>query len=136
MKSLSVKVGIIFFIIGFTFGNIEAWGADWKPIFKHSGMFLYDAESITRPSKNIVSVWTKLLHSKEVVKEYGEEYKNLNYSLILHEFDCQERKMRLLSIHFYSEGGITTKYFDHDKPDWHSFGPEGAEEALYKVVCK
>jgi hypothetical protein len=60
MKSLSVKLGVI--LIGIIIlGCAEVWGEDWKFYTKGlCGDYFYDAEGITRPSKDIVGVCVKI----------------------------------------------------------------------------
>ena len=57
MKSLLGKLGVLF--VGLLiFGNTEAWGADWRFLLESVDYyFYYDAESITRPSKNSIRLW-------------------------------------------------------------------------------
>jgi hypothetical protein len=57
MKSLLGRLGVI--LVGLAlFANAEAWGAEWRLYyFDETFSCLYDAQNITRPSKNIVMVW-------------------------------------------------------------------------------
>ena len=68
MKSLLVKFGVI--LIGLLIlGNAEVWGADWKFFGSaKDGLYFYDPQSITRPSENIVRVWTKTSYNEMGVK--------------------------------------------------------------------
>ena len=105
MKSLSVKLGVI--LIGLLIlGNAEVWGADWKVFdeeiisFEESDpnskgkseykrLNYYDRESITRPSKGIVKIWSKFVDQRETLshekaieyvhKEYEKWMKNQKY---------------------------------------------------------
>ena len=74
MKSLSVKLGVI--LIGLAiFGYAEVWGADWKLYGVHENFSAYyDAQSITRPSKNIVRVWIRWDWTEKGVLDYGGEF--------------------------------------------------------------
>ncbi len=86
MKTLSVKLGVILFIIGVTiFGTVEAWGADWKLFDKSTtGTWYYDAGGLTRLSQDIVRVWTIREFTdkgaSEMVKKFGKQYKNIDHS--------------------------------------------------------
>jgi hypothetical protein len=75
MKSLSVRLGVIFAIGFYVFVYAEVWGADWK-LYAESGEFLffYDAESISHPSKGIVKVWVKFVYKdkKKSTKEIAD----------------------------------------------------------------
>jgi hypothetical protein len=82
MKSSLIKLGVI--LIGLAiFSYTEVWGADWIYFGENSsGVCFYDATSITHPSKNIVRVWSKIIHSEEGKKNYiaqfGAKYNNLS----------------------------------------------------------
>ena len=139
MKSLSVKLGVI--LIGFIiFGYAEVWGEDWKFYTKGLyGDYFYDAEGITRPSKDIVRVWVKVEYSEmgafQMIRELGKEYKNINYAKVLHEINCSDKTMRDLSLDDYSkEGKIIFSTSSEDKWDYIVQG--SAAEALYEAVCK
>ena len=114
MKSL-FKLGVI--LIGLAiFGYTEVWGADLKLVSStDSYKCFYDAENITRSSKNIVGIWARLEYTEKgisgIVKEFGKHYENLSYSLQLWEIDCPVEKRRILSRSQYSVEGnlINTK---------------------------
>ena len=117
MKSISVKLGVILFIIGIAlFYCAEVWGADWKFI-SSTDLYecFYDAENMTRSSKNIVGVWTKLVYTERgitgIAKEFGKHYENLSYSLQSWEVDCRAKTERILFNNRYSVEGnlISTK---------------------------
>ena len=91
MKSL-FKLGVI--LIGLAiFGNAEVWGADWK--FFGSNEYYkgsYDAQSITRPSKNIVRVSMRLDCKEtgviDIVRRLGKKYENVSHLINLWEINC------------------------------------------------
>ena len=63
MKSLSGKLGVVFFIIGLIIsGNLEVWGADWKLIedskasYSDSDYYV-DMKSIKKISEGKVRFW-------------------------------------------------------------------------------
>ena len=144
MKSLSVNTGVILFIVGLSiFACAEVWGADWRLISStDSYKCFYDAENITRSSKNIVGVWARLEYTEKgisgIVKEFGKHYENLSYSLELWEINCAGKKHRLLSITSYSvEGNILyTNQAGVAPPPWKIISRESVGESLYKAVCK
>jgi len=133
MKSLSVKLGVIF--IGLIiFGYAEVRGADW--VFVEDFIYYrlyYDAQSISRPSKNIFQVTAKSEISEKVKKE--TELRGWSYSIILYEFNCKEKIFRCLSYKRYHEDGEFISYLLH-KEGWLILPPKSAEESLYKAVCK
>ncbi len=141
MKTLSVKLGVILFIIGLTiFGTIEAWGADWK-LFDSSpaGTWYYDAGGLTRLSQDIVRVWTIRKFTdkgvSEMVKKFGKQYKNIDHSKGFEEISCSEKKLRILSYIHYSKQGeaILSK---PSEGEWNYFIPDSQWERLYQLVCK
>jgi hypothetical protein len=92
MKSLLVKFGVIFIIGLAIFGNAEVWGADWKLFGDYDNYLIYyDAQSITRPSKNIVRVWIRWDYTKkgvmDMVGKFGKKYENLDYLKYLCEIN-------------------------------------------------
>ena len=141
MKTLSVKLGVILFIIGLAiFGTIGAWGADWKQFNGNAaGTWYYDAESLTRLSQDIVRVSTiREFTDKgawEMVKKFGKQYKNIDHSKGFEEISCSEKKVRILSyIHYSKQGEVIPS-----KPpegEWNYIIPDSQWERLYLIVCK
>ena len=139
MKSLSVKLGVI--LIGLAiFTYAEVWGADWK-FYNSNQWYLgyYDAQSITRPSKNIVRVWVKWDCTEkgvlENVKRLGKQWENLSHIKLLKEIDCVEKKERILSSTDYNNKGEMI-HSSSSPSEWDFITPESVGEALYKEVCK
>ena len=144
MKSLLVKSGVILIIGLAIFGNAEAWGADWKYYGSDElSMDYYDAQSITRPSENVVRVWVKSYYTKKGVmfwvshmERFGEKFYDLNNSIILHEINCLEKKYRNPSGVFYDNKREPIHSLDGTSSEWHFFVPDTVAESLYKEVCK
>jgi hypothetical protein len=141
MKLLPVKLGFIPVVIGLIiFGNVEAWGADWKPYsWSETGIYYYDTESIIRPSKNIVRLKSKDIFTNKGIKEavdgFGKSYANLNYTIDLIEINCEDKMYCFLSSTAYSkEGGILDSITL--KGEWHFIAPESIIDALSNAVCK
>jgi hypothetical protein len=139
MKSLSVKLGVV--LIGLLIlGNAEVWGADWKP-YDHSRNYwgYYDAQSITRPSENVVRVWVKHVYTEEgvmdMVGSFGKIYENLSYSLILNEINCVEKKYRILSAYAKDNKGKVI-HSSNDPTSWDFLPPDSMGDRLSKEVCK
>jgi hypothetical protein len=136
MKSL---LGVI--LIGlFIFSHGEVWGADWKLYFFHENIWAYyDAQSITRPSKNIVRVWTRGDFTEKGVIDYvgdfGEKYENLSHLKDLLEINCLEKMIRGLSMTIYDSKGKVIDFFSSPLK-WDFIIPESRGESLYKEVCK
>lgn len=122
MKSLSAKWVVILLVIGLTICYARVWAADWKE-FAHAttGIFHYDAESISSPSKGFVRVWIHNVSKHET-------------SLI--EFDCNGGSYRVLDIIEYDEAGrIKNRSLYYDASDWKNISPRSVPEPLQKILC-
>jgi len=139
MKPLLVKLGVI--LIGLAiFGNTEAWGADWILYnFDDLNIRYYDAETITRPSKDIVRVWVKWEYTYkgriEIVKRLGEKYENIDFTVALEEINCSDKTKQNLSLDDYSKDG-KTMFSTSGEYRWNYIVSRSAAEALYGAVCK
>ncbi len=132
MKSL-FKLGVV--LIGLViFTYAEVWGSDWKQWIRSSdkSIYYYDIESITRPSKNIVRVWTKYDFDK------GDKTKDsLDCQLTLYEINCAQRIARQLSVSTYTkEGKLVMEGSGVYLKAWFLIEPESTAEVLLKAVCK
>ena len=141
MKSLSVKLGVIFSGL-VIFSHAGAWGADWK--FYGSNDYClayYDAQSITRSSilVNIVKVWTRWDWTEKGVLAWeegsGKKFENLNQSRILYEINCLEKKFRRISETLY-DNKMELIHSNSSPSKWEFIVPESIIEALHKEVCK
>jgi hypothetical protein len=67
-SKLLFKLGITLVVIGLTiFDYAEVAGMNWKLFHQNdSGMYFYDAKDMTRSSKNIVEVWTRLKYTVRI----------------------------------------------------------------------
>ncbi len=140
MKLLLGKLGASLGIIGLTlFGYAEGWGVDWKYYgTNEDGTYFYDRESMTRNPKNTVEVWVQSAYTEKSVshwvKEGGEAFQDLDFSLILFELSCLERSTRYSRIVFYSKkGGI---FYPIDNEEWHFIVPDSMTSKLHREVCK
>ena len=139
MKSLLGKVGVI--LIGLMIlGYAEAWGADWELYSSSEKVFYYyDAQNITRPSKNVVRVWEKWDYTEkgvmDMVGSFGKEYENLSHTIFFLEINCSKKKNRGLSLTHYDHKGSVV-YSISSPSEWRSINPESMAEKLYKKVCK
>jgi hypothetical protein len=145
MKSLSVKLGVI--LIGLIiFSYAEVWGEDWKLYFVHEyGLFYYDTQSITHPSKKIIRVLGREdLTEKgviDVVEDLGKIFENSSHIINLWEINCLERTCRLLSLTYYDKkGGViyskSKLTSERDLIEWDYIIPGTMADSLYKEVCK
>jgi Surface-adhesin protein E len=115
-------------------------GEGWKYYFSHAEyLAFYDAKSITRPYKDIVTVWVRWNLSKkfvgDFVREHGKEFENLSYIKQWVEVSCLEKKTNILSLATYNNEGILI--FSSIRPwEWSLVIPELDNYSLYKEVCK
>jgi len=139
MKSLSVKLGVI--LIGLAiFGYTEVWGADWKLFVTDTKTIGYfDAESITRPSKDIVKVWIRCEYTDNgvtgKVEELGKKYENTVETTALQEINCSDKKRRTLSLTHYSKKGKVL-YTSSHAGEWNDVIKKSIWEGLCEAVCK
>jgi len=139
MKSFSVRPGVI--LVGlFIFGCAEAWGANWILYnFNDLNIRYYDAETITRPSKDIVRVWVKWEYTYkgriEIVKRLGEKYENIDFTVALEEINCSDRTKQNLSLDDYSKDGKTI-FSTSGAYGWNYIVSGSPAETLYRAVCK
>jgi Surface-adhesin protein E len=139
MKSLSVKLGVV--LIGLAiFACAEVWGADWKHYASNEDLLgYYDAQGITGPSENIVSVWTRLDYTEKGVlgwvKKFGKTFENLDYVINLNEINCLEKKFRILLVYYYDSKGSVFDSIRYPS-EWTIVVPESIQENLYEEVCK
>ena len=140
------------------FKYVEVWGANWKLYMANDfGGWFYDAETITRPSKDTVRVWGKTVYTDKGVmrrvtdmrvisekykaiyekyKDLESKYKDLSYEQNLIEINCANRKSRTLKGTSYSRDGSVLWNFTPEAPDWNEVVPGSVVVALYEIICK
>ena len=123
MRSLSAKLGVIFLVVGLTISCSTVWGADWKEFAEATtGVFHYDAASVTSPSKGLVRVW---IHN--VTK----------HETNLVEVNCMAASYRVLDVIDYDDAGRMKEREDYyDNPGWLSITPKSVLEPLHEIVCR
>src|SRR5512139_3532541 len=113
MKSLSVKLGVILFVIGLAiFGNIEVWGADWKLIedakasSSDSNSYI-DMKSIKEFLEGKFRFWilTVFLPPGTTKPTIEEAIKQGRTDYI--ELDCSEKKYRSVKSERQTREGYT-----------------------------
>jgi len=140
MKSLLVKLGVIFIIGLALFGYADVRGEDWK-LFKKTedAKFYYDKKDITHLSQKMVKVWIRQVYTKkgkvDMLNLVGPRYENLSHSINSLEFDCGDKKVRFLSMTYYSKNGDVLDL--ENPPDkWEPIPANSMFDALFKKVCK
>lgn len=135
------KNGVIFVVIGviILLFFLKGWGADWVSYGEiPSGELFLDVESITQPSNNIVRVWTKQVLNKkginDTVRVMGEEFREISQILNYVEYDCAERKMRIISTISYSKKNQVLDSMENF--DWIFLPPDSVSGKLFIDLCK
>ncbi len=129
-----VGIGMIWFC------SAEGWGADWRLYARSAdGTEYYDTDNMTRPSKDVIRVWEKMIYSEKgvqgQVESLGEKFRKSAYRMTLNELNCAEKKVRVLSISEYSTDGEVLFSSDYQEPKWQFIVPESLAELLSKGVC-
>jgi hypothetical protein len=75
MKLFLAKLGIIFAMTAVAlFGHAEVWGFDWKYYrMNERGTYFYEAESMTRLSKEIVRVCVQPIYTEKGISHWVSE---------------------------------------------------------------
>ena len=74
MKSMSVRLGVTFFMIGLI-SAIEAWGKDWRyyGTTDDVGQFFYDKDSIVSLPDGVVRLWERVIRDEDLKKAVEEK---------------------------------------------------------------
>ena len=124
MKSLSLRLGLVCFVVGLMICSAKVWGADWKEFAESTtGVFLYDTSSVAPPAPGLVKVW---------INNRAKNETNLV------ELNCNDKKYEVLSVVEWDEAyQIKSRedYPDDPTSEWLSISPGSVAEALSKVVC-
>ena len=123
MKSSSAKLGVVLLVVGFTICYSKAWGADWKKFSEATtGIFEYDAASISSPSKGFVRVW--IHNATKHVTHFAE-------------FNCRGGSYRVLDRIEYDEADrMKTRDTYYDNTNWVNIAPGSVLEPLREIVCR
>ena len=141
-KSLSVKLGVMLFVIGpAVFGNAKVWAADWRLYASdNKAIRYYDGQGITSPSKNIVRVSNKIIFTERtahaMAERLGKAYENLAYEISLKEINCAEKKERWVLTTLYSKKGELLHAPAEIKKEWGSIDTDTLSYTLFKKVCE
>ena len=124
MKSLLVKVTFMVLAMGLTLFYPKAWAADWKEFTEATtGIFHYDAVSISYPSEGFLRVWVHNVTKNKT-------------SLV--EMNCKDKSYHVLDVIQYDEANrIKSRetYYDNPTHNWYDISPKSVPEPLYKIVC-
>ncbi len=117
----------------------RAWGFEWKYYgTNEEGSYFYETESMTRLSDNSFRVCVQSIYTEKGVsrwvEEGGKQFRNLDFTMILSEFNCVERSIRHLRIAFYSKNQEVFHPIKND--EWQLFVPDSMSGALFQAICK
>ena len=123
MKTWSAQLGVIFLLMGLTLSCGTVWGADWKEFAEATtGIFQYDAQSISSSPQGFVKVWIYNATKRES-------------SLV--EFNCKGKVYHVLDVVEYDQARlIRNRHNYYDNPTWSNISPGSVPEALQKIVCR
>jgi hypothetical protein len=125
MKSLFTKLVLVVVVVGFTTLYGEARAAEWKEFTEATtGVFRYDAASISSTPKGFVRVWIHNVTKQET-------------NLV--EFNCKERNYHVLDVIQYDKANrIKSRetYYANPTPNWYGISAKSVPEALYEIVCR
>ena len=132
---------LLFILCGFfLFGYSDAMGEEWKFFSESEGSsFLFDAESVSFLSENVVRVWIRVVVSEKDrsawVAKGGEKYLKLRSIKSSLEIDCREKLERSLSLELFSEQDILDS-FKGEKSQWRPIPPGSNWDNLHRAICK
>lgn len=142
--------------------STAAGAADWEPYWGDQYFsYLYDAQSIEHPYRNIfnvlklefaktgiVSVWTKRIIQGVKGREWQVDeqkkqgsttrgYERYEYTLSRKEVSCSEKKYSVLSEADYNKDGEVLSSFSKEAQfaDLKPIPPDSDTEALYHAIC-
>ena len=125
MKSLFVKLALIFIVVGLTNCYDKAGAAVWKEFAEATtGVFQYDAASISSTPEGFVRVWIHNVTKQET-------------NLV--ELNCKERTYHVLDVIQYDEANrIKSRetYYDNPTPSWYHISQKSVPEPLYYTLCR
>jgi len=94
---------------------------------------LFITKSTTQQISQYKRVWTR-----EEFSSNSEMSKDLKVRSARHleEYDCREKKMRLISYTTYKKPNLTELYFSDDlASDWRYISPKTVDSMVFDVVC-
>ncbi len=142
-KLFSAKVGVIligiWLVFSHGFANAEE---DWTlyGITKYFILF-YDRNSITHPSKDVVTLWIKSVSKCNDTEDWAiKNHPNCAnvewlYVLSLIEIDCSRKQDRDVKSIGYSKEGNPVESLPDEASQWSEIVPESYTEVLYQVLC-
>jgi hypothetical protein len=131
IKSIIILVFLLF--------NVKAFSQNWIYVGSATNGNKYYLRSNNTSGTSYKKVWSKTVGKSIQYKKNGKIYTLLDgYSIDLHEYDCSERQIKLLSYVYYSSKGtpvhsVTIQSFD---TEWWDVTPDSIGEMLLDKVCE
>ncbi len=123
MKPFSPTLLAIFLAAVIVTMATEARSADWRQFAEATtGVFDYDAASVTSSSEGIVRAWIHNVNKHETM---------------MVELNCMGGDYRVLDRVEYDEtGNMKSRSDNYGNPDWLKIVPKSVAESLQNVVCR
>lgn len=130
----------------FTLFASQAWAADWgfRGLLPR-GTGYYDKHSIKKINKNTGQVWTVTIYNEKgkadaysILKKRDKAPDNpetLSQELVLLEFDCANKKYRIVSLDIYDEKENLLLSVPEINGQWNDIVPNSINEKLKNIVC-
>ncbi len=108
----------------------------------NEAMIYYDKSSISKHD-NLATVSTKHIYYniKDAIRAWcGKKtenckYKNLQYLLVLNEYDCSAKTSFVKSYSLCDKAGLVLGTFNNDNDTRNAISPNSIDERVYDVVC-
>jgi len=131
--------GVSLIIVLFIFSHSELWGYHWKYYgTNEEGSYFYDTESVTRSSGNHLKVYVQSIYTEKGISQWiqhgGKQFQNLDFSLMLSDYNCAEKSIRHLQILFYSKD--QKLFYPIENDEWQLFVPDSMSGVLFQELCK
>ena len=107
--------------------------AEWTKIGGTANYDEYADLSTIRKSGGTAKMWVLTDYKKAQTTHNGKSFLSI---MVRHEYDCNEEKIRSLSLYGY-EGNMKNgdKVGGDDTGEWKSILPESVGEAHFKIAC-
>jgi len=109
-----------------------ARGAEWILVGRNeNGSSFVDKESISFISSNVVRARDKLIRARPE----AFQSKIVLYTLVYNEWDCREKRTKMLQASYYYMDGTNDMYSLSDTK-WKYVRPGTIEEFVFKYLCE
>jgi hypothetical protein len=122
MKLLSIKLVVNLVVVGIIVYQAKARGTDWREFAEATtGIFYYDAGSVSSPSNGVFRVWIHNVTKRETC---------------LIDIICKEKDYRVLDVIQYDDAGrIKDRDLYYDNTVWLGITQRTVPEPLHSTLC-